>query len=440
MESNDNDFLIAHNRFIKNYNILADKALESQKFNNNDASDINSQIANEIGSFLNNWSNRLTSGEFNLLKNECVARSLQALLLKTINLSGFVDLSLNLSSSRNLIKDLEISAQNSSGSSNACSVDGFENISNLANEIKYEDNCSRLNNLIGYQDQCRAIIDAYFIIQDTSNAITSDGNNIADSCNLSIDNKKVNSNVILYGPPGTGKTTSAISAAGTLGIDIYIVNAENILSSYRSESEKNIANLYNGVRRQTSMRNRNAILLIDEIDGLIRSRTSNLASGSDYSLLTKFLQILEPNDGSDNSKIMSIFTTNFLSNLDSAFIRRCTTVFMGYIEKGEDRMALCGKMYTEHVIDNNLTLSNLTEMSNVTKYWVPGDHVNFIRDIIKPMRLKRYTDENPINYLENNSRFVSVNLPKLLSEEIIREMQQRVPITSPKEYKKYTKT
>ncbi|XP_025153254.1 transitional endoplasmic reticulum ATPase homolog 1-like [Harpegnathos saltator] len=171
---------------------------------------------------------------------------------------------------------------------------------------------------------------------------------------------KADANMILYCPPDTGKTAAARAVAQTLRLNLAFVNAENLLSSYRSETEKNLRILYERMRVLVHVTGRNVILLIDEVDGLVKNRSGSSGappiSSGDYSLLTRFLTILEPNDGTDNYGVtdnFSVFTTNRLDNLDDAFRRRCIAVFFRYVTSRASLAPLAGRFLADSMDNVN---------------------------------------------------------------------------------------
>ncbi|XP_025158803.1 protein MSP1-like [Harpegnathos saltator] len=182
-----------------------------------------------------------------------------------------------------------------------------------------------LSDLPGYEEQHALLLNAYFVINDEPESVL-----LADEMMERRPSTRAGANVILYRPSGTGKTAAARAVARSLGSNLAFVNAENLLSTYRLETKKKLRSLYRKMRALVRTTGRNVLLLLDEVDGLVKNRSGAVTSG-EYSLLTRFLTILEPNDGTDNYGVFSIFTTNRLSNLDDAFRRRCAAVFMGYV-------------------------------------------------------------------------------------------------------------
>jgi SpoVK/Ycf46/Vps4 family AAA+-type ATPase len=126
--------------------------------------------------------------------------------------------------------------------------------------------------------------------------------------------KSAGGGILLYGPPGCGKSYFARSIAGECNAKFYNLGIEEILDMYVGESEKNIKELFDTLRK-----NRPAVLFIDEIDALGRKR--ELLKHS--SLTTTINAFLAQMDGveSDNENILIIGATNAPWDVDSAFKR-----------------------------------------------------------------------------------------------------------------------
>jgi DNA replication protein DnaC len=112
-----------------------------------------------------------------------------------------------------------------------------------------------------------------------------------------------------YGAPGTGKTAFAIYLAEQTGIPVMIKNAADILDMYIGESEKNISKIF------AEAKEKKAILLIDEADTFLSDR-KNARHNWEISMINSMLIEMERFNG------ILICTTNLMSNLDNASLRR----------------------------------------------------------------------------------------------------------------------
>jgi SpoVK/Ycf46/Vps4 family AAA+-type ATPase len=117
---------------------------------------------------------------------------------------------------------------------------------------------------------------------------------------------------LFSGESGTGKTLAASYIASQLGIPIYRMDLGSILNKYIGETEKNIT------RVMDEACNQDFILLIDEADALFGKRTDAETSGERFAnMLTNYLlSRIEQYSG------IVLMTTNGISRIDSAFMRR----------------------------------------------------------------------------------------------------------------------
>lgn len=119
--------------------------------------------------------------------------------------------------------------------------------------------------------------------------------------------------VNLYGYPGTGKTMAAHAIAKAIGKKMICVNYAEIESKYVGETSKNLTRLFKTASEK------NAVIFFDEADAFLSKRVTNMNNSTDVSVnQTRSVLLTLLNDFNG----VIIFATNFLSNYDSAFMRR----------------------------------------------------------------------------------------------------------------------
>jgi len=145
--------------------------------------------------------------------------------------------------------------------------------------------------------------------------------------------------VLLAGPPGTGKTFSARILAKELDLELYKVDLSQMISKYIGETEKNISALFDDAAGSS------AILLFDEGDALFGKRTEMKDSHDRHANVeTAFLlQKVEAYEG------ISLLTTNFMQNIDPAFLRRFRFVVHYPIPDVSSRLRIWEGIYPEPV-------------------------------------------------------------------------------------------
>lgn len=123
----------------------------------------------------------------------------------------------------------------------------------------------------------------------------------------------------LYGPPGTGKSVTAEAIANALGKSMIRINYAEIESKFVGETPKNIKEAFRFAGEN------DAVLFFDEADSILGKRLSNVSQSTDHAVnVSRSVMLLEL----DSFKGVTIFATNFMSNYDSAFVRR----IIGHIE------------------------------------------------------------------------------------------------------------
>ncbi len=131
--------------------------------------------------------------------------------------------------------------------------------------------------------------------------------------------KGIDAKILLYGPPGTGKTMTANSLAKSLKKRILSFDCSKILSKYVGESEQNVRRIFDTYKDVCQKTKLSPILLLNEADQFLSSRTEGATSGADKmhnQMQNIFLEQIEKFEG------ILVATTNFLESLDMAFSRR----------------------------------------------------------------------------------------------------------------------
>ncbi|MFN8123901.1 MAG: ATP-dependent zinc metalloprotease FtsH [Thermoleophilia bacterium] len=124
--------------------------------------------------------------------------------------------------------------------------------------------------------------------------------------------------VLLTGPPGTGKTLLARAIAGEAGVPFFSMSASEFIEMIVGVGASRVRNLFTEAKQAAP-----AIIFIDELDAIGRSRTAamNLGGGSDEREQT-LNQILTEMDGFDASAgVIVLGATNRPDVLDPALLR-----------------------------------------------------------------------------------------------------------------------
>ena len=197
--------------------------------------------------------------------------------------------------------------------------------------------------------------------------------------------KKIEAKIMFYGYPGTGKTMTAVSFAKSLKRPILSLDCSKVLSMYVGESEKNVRKIFDEFKEIASKSKTEPILLLNEADQFLSSRTTNATSSADKmhnQMQNIFLEQIEKFDG------ILIATTNLLENIDSAFSRRFNYKVEFKKPNKAQRLELWEKM-----LPKNAEYEKDFDINKLTNYELTGGQINLI---IKNTAYKIAIQENPI--------------------------------------------
>jgi len=118
--------------------------------------------------------------------------------------------------------------------------------------------------------------------------------------------------IILIGPPGTGKTMTASVLAGELGLPLFQVRLDGLISRYMGETATKLRLIFD------SIENTLGVFFFDEFDAIGAERELSNDAGEARRILNSFLQMVE--ETKSNSLILA--ATNHPAILDMALFRR----------------------------------------------------------------------------------------------------------------------
>jgi cell division protease FtsH len=130
---------------------------------------------------------------------------------------------------------------------------------------------------------------------------------------------KIPHGVLLSGPPGTGKTLLARAVAGEANVPFFSMSASEFVEAIVGVGASRVRDLFKQAKEAAP-----AIVFIDELDAIGRSRTSGVAgfSGGNDEREQTLNQILTAMDGFDSSTgVIVIGATNRPDVLDQALLR-----------------------------------------------------------------------------------------------------------------------
>jgi SpoVK/Ycf46/Vps4 family AAA+-type ATPase len=122
--------------------------------------------------------------------------------------------------------------------------------------------------------------------------------------------------LLLIGPPGTGKTMTAAVLAGELGLPLFTIQLDGLITKYLGETAAKLRLIFDTIQQTR------AIYLFDEFDALGGERAAKNEVGEIRRVLNSFLQFLEL----DESDSIIVAATNHPKLLDRALFRRFDAV------------------------------------------------------------------------------------------------------------------
>jgi cell division protease FtsH len=127
---------------------------------------------------------------------------------------------------------------------------------------------------------------------------------------------KVPRGVLLVGPPGTGKTLVARAVAGESGVPFFSISASEFIEVFVGVGAARVRDLFEEAKKSAP-----AIIFIDEIDAIGRSRGTGFGGGHDEREQT-LNQLLSEMDGFDRNDLTIVLAaTNRPDVLDPALLR-----------------------------------------------------------------------------------------------------------------------
>ena len=121
---------------------------------------------------------------------------------------------------------------------------------------------------------------------------------------------------LLVGPPGTGKTLLARAVAGEAGVPFFAISASEFVESYVGVGAARVRALFDRAREAES-----AIVFIDELDAIGRSRSSHSVPGNEERESTLNQLLVEMDGFATSASVIVLAATNRPDILDQALLR-----------------------------------------------------------------------------------------------------------------------
>lgn len=118
--------------------------------------------------------------------------------------------------------------------------------------------------------------------------------------------------ILLVGPSGTGKTMTAAALAGELGIPLFVVRLDSLITKFMGETAAKLRQVFDAVQATRG------VYFFDEFDAIGGQRGLTNDVGEVRRILNSFLLMIEQ----DESASVIVAATNHPEILDQALFRR----------------------------------------------------------------------------------------------------------------------
>lgn len=136
--------------------------------------------------------------------------------------------------------------------------------------------------------------------------------------------------LLLVGPSGTGKTMTAAALSGELGIPMFVVRLDTLITKFMGETAAKLRQVFDAVASTRG------VYLFDEFDAIGSQRGMANDTGEIRRILNSFLLMIEE----DESSSLIVAATNHPGILDEALFRRFDDVVQYHVPSLDEIKAL----------------------------------------------------------------------------------------------------
>ena len=163
--------------------------------------------------------------------------------------------------------------------------------------------------------------------------------------------------LLLTGPPGTGKTMTASVLAGELGIPLFQVRLDGLITKYMGETAAKLRQIFDVTGRARGL------YFFDEFDAIGSQRGLTNDVGEIRRVLTSFLQMIEQ----DGSQSLVVAATNHPVILDPALFRRFDDI-LRYELPAKSQISKLLKMRLARSAEKGIRWEDLADLAEGLSY------------------------------------------------------------------------
>ena len=153
--------------------------------------------------------------------------------------------------------------------------------------------------------------------------------------------------ILLEGAPGTGKTFTASVIASELGIPLFVVQMDKIVTKFMGETSAKLRLVFEDIKKTMG------VYFFDEFDAIGANRSLDNEVGEARRILNSFLQFIEQ----DDSNSIIIAATNNHRLLDQALFRRFDDVIHYAMPEDDEIRAIFEKKLVKKYYIGNINTS-----------------------------------------------------------------------------------
>lgn len=163
--------------------------------------------------------------------------------------------------------------------------------------------------------------------------------------------------ILMFGLPGTGKTMIARAIAKEVQAPFFYINTSDIKDKYVGSSERNIAALFDQVRKEKA-----AVIFMDEFDGL-GGKAGDDSNSTSRSILAELKSQMDGFDKDAKTVLLLLAATNKPWDIDTSFLRSGRFSKMLYVPLPDEeaRRFLVTRHLSKHPLEADMDLHSLVQ-------------------------------------------------------------------------------